>query len=81
MQLPPSRYRDKMVSKEGNTTPLLISSEQQNINMVSLLLPLESIYHNPGLPGRTGKILVLKFKLGSVFQPTRSLLFKSAIYT
>ena len=53
-----------MVSKEGNTTPLLIYSEQQHGNMVSLLLSLESIYQNPGLPGRTGNILVLKFKFG-----------------
>ena len=62
-QLPPSRYRAKMVSKDGNTTPLLIYSEQQHNNMFSLLLPLKSITQNPGIPRRTDKILVLKSKL------------------
>ena len=61
-------------------------------SLLSFLLPLESISHNSGLPGRTGKILVfeiqvwvwnlsLKFKVGSVFQPTQSLLFKFDMYT
>ena len=30
--------------------------------LISFLLPLDSISYNTGLPGRTGKILVLKFK-------------------
>ena len=57
-QLPPSLYRSKMASNKGNTTPLLIYYENQHGNMVSFLLPMELIYQNPGLPGRTGKILV-----------------------
>ena len=62
-QLPPSHYRAKIVSKEVNTTPLIIYSEYQHGNMVSLLLPKESIYQNPRLPGRTGKILFFELQV------------------
>ena len=41
---------------------MLIYSDQHYVNVVSLLLTLESISPNPGLPGSTGKILVLKLK-------------------
>ena len=69
-----------MVYKEGNTTPLLVSSEQQHGNMVSLILPLESISKNPGLPGRMGKIFVKKFSLVD-FSENKESSIKSAIYT
>ena len=62
-QLPPSRYRAKMVYKEGNTMLLLIYSEQQHGNMVSILLLTESISQNPGIPGRTEKILVFEIQV------------------
>ena len=42
--------------------PQIIYSDQHHGNMVSFLLLFESISQNLGLPGRTGKILVLKFK-------------------
>ena len=38
--------------------PLLRSSEQQHGNMVYLILPLDTIYHNPGSPKMKGKICV-----------------------
>ena len=66
-------YHAEMVSKEGNTTPLLISYEQQHGNMVSFLLPLESISQNSGLPGRRGKILVKKFSQVAFFSQHRVL--------
>ena len=68
---------------------LIASPRYQLIaSLLSLFLPLESIFQNTKLLGMTGKILVLKFKfefeiwfwnlslkfkLGSVFQSTRSL--------
>ena len=50
-----------------SVTPLQKLIDSPGIQLIALLLsfllPLESISHNPGLPGRTGKILVfLKFK-------------------
>ena len=69
-----------MVYKEGNTTPLLVSSEKQHGNMVSIILPLESISNNPGLPGRMGKIFVKKFSLVD-FSENKESSMKSAIYT
>ena len=46
-QLPPSRYRAKMLSKERNTTSLPIYYEHQHGNMVLLLLPLDSTFLEP----------------------------------
>ena len=68
-----------MVSKEGNTKPLLISSKQKYGNMVSFLLPLESIYQNPGLPGMMGNILVKKFSWVEFFRQ-HGVLLLSLIY-